>query len=83
MYKKAELTEIESGLELINFTWFINSVRYDWTQNKAFVEIIMQEEGKTIKHSREFGFDCLEDWNAAKAETEILKLKEFSNSILL
>lgn len=83
MFKKDALTEIEPGLELLNFTWFINSVVYDWTQKKARIEIIFQEEGKTIKHSRTFAFDCLQDWTCTDALNAALGLDILEGSNLI
>ena len=81
MYKQTTLTKIEDNLELVNFKWSINSVRYDWAQDKAFVEVHMKEDGKTITHSRTFEFDTSgQDWDSDKPLTEILAHSHFSGS---
>jgi len=78
MYKQTGIKQIQD-IELKDFTWWINSVRYDWNLNLAFVEVYMRETH--LVHSRTFEFDCTTDWNSSTALTKILELDIFKGSV--
>lgn len=77
MYKQTGIKTIQD-IELKDFTWWINSVRYDWKNDKAFVEVHAKETH--LVHSRTFAFDCNEDWNSSTALNKILELDIFKGS---
>ena len=78
MYKQTGIKQIQD-IELKDFTWWINSVRYDWVNNKAHVEIHAKE--LNLVHSREFEFDCDSDWTSQTALSKILELETFKGSL--
>jgi len=78
--KQAALKTFQD-IELKNFTWEVVVVSYNWLTNKASVEVHALEDGKTLKHSRTFEFDCPEEWTSETALSELLKLETFEGSI--
>jgi len=78
MRKQTGIKQIQD-IELKDFTWWINSVKYDWNLNLAFVEVYMKENHLT--HSRTFEFDCTTDWDSSKAQNKILELDIFKGSV--
>lgn len=67
-----------ADIELKDFTWKIASVRYDWDNDKAFIEVHAWELHKV--HSRTFEFPCAEQWSDQTALDELLKLDTFKGS---
>lgn len=77
MYKQKGIKQIQD-IELKDFTWWINSVRYDWSNNKAYVEVHAKETH--LVHSRSFEFDCSEEWTSQTALEKILEIETFKGS---
>jgi len=65
-------------IELKDFTWKIASVRYDWTNNKAFVEVHAWETHAV--HSRTFDFACTSDWSSQECYDALFTLDAFKGS---
>ena len=78
MYKQTGIKQIQD-IELKDFTWWINSVRYDWQNNKAYIEVHAKETH--LVHSRTFEFDCTTDWDSSTALSKILSLDTFKGSV--
>jgi len=78
MRKQTGIKQIQD-IELKDFTWWINSVIYDWANDKAYIEVYMKETHLT--HSRTFEFECTTDWDSSKAQNKILELDIFKGSV--
>lgn len=63
---------------LSNFTWKVYSVTYDWENNKAIVEILINTEFLEVSE-----LDCTEEWTSSKVLEEILKLPAFKGSVVI
>jgi hypothetical protein len=75
MYKKIGTIE---DFNLDSFNWQISMIQYDWINNLAFVNIL-------INHVmiRVFKFECSDNWSYATALKKVLELPEFINSELV
>jgi hypothetical protein len=78
MRKQTGIKQIQD-IELKDFTWWINSVQYDWANDKAFVEVYMKETH--LIHSRTFEFECTEEWTSQTALNKVLELETFEGSV--
>lgn len=78
MRKQTGIKQIQD-IELKDFTWWINSVIYDWANDKAYIEVYMKETH--LIHSRTFEFECTEEWTSQTALNKVLELEQFEGSV--
>lgn len=56
-------------IELKDFDWWVKGVWYDWTTNRACVEVHAKETHNVV--SRTLKFDTTTDWTSADAEQAV------------